>query len=86
MQMKMFLTRLGEGSRMIVNGDPSQIDLPPGQKSGLVQAVQILRGIEGVGHIAFREGDVVRHDLVRRIVDAYGTAEKTQPTRPIDRA
>ena len=71
MQMKMFLTRLGEGSRMIINGDPSQIDLPTGQTSGLVEASRILRDIEGVGRIRFAEGDVVRHDLVRRIVAAY---------------
>jgi phosphate starvation-inducible PhoH-like protein len=71
MQMKMFLTRLGEGSRMIVTGDPTQIDLPAGQKSGLIEAVRILRDIEGIGHIVFKEGDVVRHDLVRRIVTAY---------------
>jgi phosphate starvation-inducible PhoH-like protein len=74
MQMKMFLTRLGEGSRMIVNGDPTQIDLPPGQKSGLIEAVRILSGVEGIGRIIFREGDVVRHDLVRRIVTAYDAA------------
>ncbi|PXW58904.1 phosphate starvation-inducible protein PhoH [Chelatococcus asaccharovorans] len=71
MQMKMFLTRLGEGSRMIVTGDPSQIDLPPGQSSGLVEAVRLLSKVEGVGHIRFREGDVVRHELVKRIVKAY---------------
>jgi phosphate starvation-inducible PhoH-like protein len=71
MQMKMFLTRLGENSRMIVTGDPSQIDLPAGQKSGLVEAVRILDGVEGVGRITFRDVDVVRHDLVRRIVGAY---------------
>ena len=71
MQMKMFLTRLGEGSRMIVTGDPTQIDLPPGQKSGLIEAVRILDGVEGIGRVTFREGDVVRHDLVRRIVTAY---------------
>jgi phosphate starvation-inducible PhoH-like protein len=71
MQMKMFLTRLGEGSRMVVTGDPSQIDLPPGQKSGLVEAVRILDGVEGIGRVTFAEGDVVRHDLVRRIVGAY---------------
>ncbi len=73
MQMKMFLTRLGEGSRMIVTGDPSQIDLPPGQKSGLVEAVRILDGVEGIGRVTFSQGDVVRHDLVRRIVGAYET-------------
>ncbi|TXM62219.1 PhoH family protein [Methylobacterium sp. WL8] len=71
MQMKMFLTRLGENSRMIVTGDPSQVDLPPGQKSGLVEAVKVLDGVEGIGRITFRDVDVVRHDLVRRIVTAY---------------
>ncbi|MFC0217084.1 phosphate starvation-inducible PhoH-like protein [Pseudochelatococcus lubricantis] len=71
MQMKMFLTRLGEGSRMIITGDPSQIDLPPGQKSGLVEAVRVLEGVEGIGHVRFRDVDVVRHPLVRRIVHAY---------------
>ena len=71
MQMKMFLTRLGEGSRMIISGDPSQIDLPGAQKSGLVEAIEILAGLEGIGHVVFGEGDVVRHDLVARIVKAY---------------
>ena len=74
MQMKMFLTRLGEGSRMIVNGDPSQIDLPPGQRSGLVEATRVLDGVEGVARVVFRDVDVVRHDLVRRIVGAYDKA------------
>lgn len=71
MQMKMFLTRLGENSRMIITGDPSQIDLPTGQKSGLGEAISMLRGVEGIGHVRFHEADVVRHDLVRRIVAAY---------------
>ena len=71
MQMKMFLTRLGENSRMIVSGDPTQTDLPPGQKSGLSEAIRLLSGVEGIGHVVFREADVVRHDLVRRIVGAY---------------
>lgn len=71
MQMKMFLTRLGEGSRMIITGDPTQIDLPPGQKSGLIEAVAILDGVEGIGRVVFSHADVVRHDLVRRIVKAY---------------
>ena len=71
MQMKMFLTRLGENSRMIITGDPTQIDLPPGQKSGLIEAVSILKTVEGIGHVTFGHGDVVRHDLVRRIVKAY---------------
>lgn len=74
MQMKMFLTRLGESSRMIVTGDPSQTDLPAGQKPGLTEAIALLAPLEGIGHVVFREGDVVRHDLVRRIVGAYETA------------
>jgi phosphate starvation-inducible PhoH-like protein len=78
MQMKMFLTRLGEGSRMIINGDPTQIDLPPGQKSGLIEAVRILSGVEGIGRVVFREADVVRHDLVRRIVTAYDEASRAK--------
>jgi phosphate starvation-inducible protein PhoH and related proteins len=74
MQMKMFLTRLGEGSRMIITGDPTQIDLPPGQKSGLTEAVTLLTEVDGVGHVRFGHEDVVRHDLVRRIVKAYEDA------------
>ena len=71
MQMKMFLTRLGEGSRMIITGDPTQTDLPPGQKSGLSEAISLLGQLDGIGHVRFTGADVVRHDLVRRIVDAY---------------
>jgi phosphate starvation-inducible PhoH-like protein len=71
MQMKMFLTRLGENGRMIVTGDPSQTDLPSGQTSGLAEAVRLLADVEGVGHVAFTVDDVVRHELVARIVHAY---------------
>lgn len=71
MQMKMFLTRLGENSRMIVTGDPSQVDLPGGQTSGLAEAVKLLKDVEGVGHVAFSQEDVIRHELVARIVAAY---------------
>lgn len=71
-QMKMFLTRLGEGSRMIVNGDPSQIDLPGQQSSGLVEAIKLLSHIEEIGRVRFDENDVVRHELVAKIVNAYG--------------
>jgi phosphate starvation-inducible PhoH-like protein len=71
MQMKMFLTRLGEGSKMIITGDPTQIDLPPGQSSGLADALAILDGVEGIAHVAFTRADVVRHPLVGRIVEAY---------------
>ena len=74
MQMKMFLTRLGENSRMIVTGDPSQVDLPPGQTSGLAEAVRLLDGVEGVGICAFSADDVIRHELVARIVAAYDKA------------
>ena len=73
-QLKMFLTRLGEGSKMIVTGDPTQVDLPKGQDSGLFQAIEILRGIDEIGHIAFANADVVRRELVGRIVAAYDAA------------
>jgi len=74
MQMKMFLTRLGENSRMIVTGDPSQVDLPPGQTSGLAEATRLLRNVEGIGHVVYTAEDVIRHELVARIVDAYDKA------------
>jgi phosphate starvation-inducible protein PhoH and related proteins len=81
MQMKMFLTRLGEGSRMIITGDPTQVDLLPGQKSGLIEATALLPNLEGVGHVRFGYGDVVRHDLVGRIVKAYEDAGGTHQRR-----
>jgi phosphate starvation-inducible PhoH-like protein len=71
MQMKMFLTRLGDGSKMIVTGDPTQVDLPPGQVSGLTEASRILRDVPGVVQVTFSHEDVVRHELVARIVKAY---------------
>jgi phosphate starvation-inducible protein PhoH and related proteins len=74
MQMKMLLTRLGENSRMVVTGDPSQVDLPPGQTSGLADAVRLLEGIDGIAHVAFTAADVIRHELVARIVAAYDKA------------
>jgi phosphate starvation-inducible PhoH-like protein len=70
-QMKMFLTRLGEGSRMAITGDLSQIDLPRGTRSGLLDALETLEGVEGIGIVRFGDGDVVRHPLVARIVRAY---------------
>jgi phosphate starvation-inducible PhoH-like protein len=75
-QMKMFLTRLGENSRMIVTGDPSQVDLPPGQTSGLAEATRLLKDVEGIGLIAFTAADVIRHELVARIVEAYDKAAR----------
>lgn len=74
-QMKMFLTRLGEGSRMVVTGDPSQVDLPSGVKSGLAEAIVILAKVKGIGHVAFDAADIVRHPLVGRIVEAYDVAD-----------
>jgi phosphate starvation-inducible PhoH-like protein len=71
MQMKMFLTRLGENSVMMVTGDPSQVDLPLGAKSGLVEALHVLRDVPGIVTVRFGEKDVVRHPLVGRIVAAY---------------
>jgi phosphate starvation-inducible PhoH-like protein len=82
MQMKMFLTRLGENSRMIVTGDLSQTDLPPGQISGLNEAVGLLGKLGDVAHIAFTSADVVRHELVSRIVNAYDEASaRTTPAK-----
>ena len=72
-QMKMFLTRLGFGSKMVVNGDISQIDLPREQRSGLVVVREILERVEDVSFIHFGGEDVVRHKLVQRIVEAYGS-------------
>ena len=70
-QMKMFLTRLGFGSKAVVTGDITQIDLPPGKVSGLVEALKVVRGIEGIEVITFDDRDVVRHQLVQQIVKAY---------------
>jgi phosphate starvation-inducible protein PhoH and related proteins len=74
MQMKMFLTRMGPDSKMIVTGDTSQIDLPPNQRSGLKEAVRILNQTKGIGFVELSERDVVRHKLVRDIIEAYGKA------------
>ncbi|MGH6771669.1 MAG: PhoH family protein [Xanthobacteraceae bacterium] len=74
MQMKMFLTRLGENSRMIVTGDPSQVDLPHGQVSGLAEATRLLAKVEGIEQVTFTAQDVIRHELVARIVEAYDQA------------
>jgi phosphate starvation-inducible PhoH-like protein len=82
MQMKMLLTRLGENSRMVVTGDPSQVDLPSGQTSGLADAVRLLEGIEGIAHVGFTSADVIRHELVARIVDAYDKAAARKRERP----
>jgi len=75
-QMKMFLTRLGEHSRMAITGDPSQVDLPLGAKSGLRDALDVLEGVPGVATVNFSDADVVRHPLVTRIVKAYNARER----------
>ena len=74
-QMKMLLTRLGENSRLVVTGDPTQVDLPRGERSGLKDAVAILRGVEGVSFVYFSDVDVVRHRLVSKVLQAYGSRE-----------
>lgn len=71
MQMKMFLTRLGEGSRMVITGDPTQVDLPSSTPSGLSHALQILKSVKEIGFAHFNDQDIVRHPLVTRIVQAY---------------
>jgi phosphate starvation-inducible protein PhoH and related proteins len=76
-QMKMVLTRQGFGSKMVVNGDITQIDLPNGRRSGLIDAVEVLKGVEGISFIQFDERDVVRHTLVQRIVKAYERYNET---------
>lgn len=78
-QMKMFLTRIGLGSKAVITGDVTQIDLPKHQKSGLVEAQQVLKDIRGIAFSRFRSEDVVRHPLVQRIVDAYEKHDKLTP-------
>jgi phosphate starvation-inducible PhoH-like protein len=75
-QMKMFLTRLGYGSKAVVTGDVTQVDLPPGKTSGLKEAQAVLRGIPGIRFVNFTERDVVRHPLVQEIITAYDRAER----------
>lgn len=77
-QMKMFLTRLGEGSKMVITGDLSQVDLPPERKSGLRHAMTVLKDVEGIAVNRLTQKDVVRHSLVQKIVEAYEKAEKKQ--------
>ena len=78
-QMKMFLTRMGFGSKVVVTGDITQIDLPKGKKSGLVEAARVLKNVEGIDFCHLREADVVRHELVKRIISAYDRYYRTYP-------
>ena len=77
-QMKMFLTRMGMNAKFIITGDPSQIDLPMRQKSGLTEAMRILNDVNEIGFVYLTEEDVVRHPIVRKIINAYGNEEKRQ--------
>ena len=77
-QIKMFLTRMGQNTKMIVTGDASQIDLPPSTRSGLLEAQQILKGVKGISFIEMNQKDIVRHKLVTRIVEAYDKFDKSQ--------
>jgi phosphate starvation-inducible PhoH-like protein len=81
-QMLMFLTRLGEGAKCVVTGDPSQVDLRSGTRSGLQEALEVLRGIDGVAVAEFSRSDVVRHPVVQRIIDAYATARNAGEGQP----
>lgn len=81
-QIKMFLTRLGIGSKMIVTGDVTQIDLPRTTASGLIQALKILRNVKGIGRVEFEKKDIVRHHLVQRIVEAYERHDEEEQATP----
>ena len=83
-QIKMFLTRLGMNAKMIVTGDVTQIDLPPSTTSGLIQAMQILKGVKGIGRIEFTKKDIVRHKLVQRIVEAYDKFDEKKKNQKTD--
>jgi phosphate starvation-inducible PhoH-like protein len=74
-QFKMFLTRMGKSAKFIINGDESQVDLPKNQQSGLSQALKVLDGVKGIGVVRFDEKDVIRHDLVKKIIVAYKKEE-----------
>lgn len=84
-QMKMFLTRLGFGSKAVVTGDTTQIDLPRGKHSGLLDAIKVLQGVEGIEFSFLKDTDVVRHPLVRRIINAYDRYGETHPQQEEDK-
>ncbi|MEM7216792.1 MAG: PhoH family protein [Pseudomonadota bacterium] len=85
-QMKMFLTRIGFGSTAVITGDITQIDLPRGQGSGLINAMSVLRGVKGISFTSFTSGDVVRHPLVQKIVEAYSSFDASQAAAQRDQA
>ena len=77
-QMKMFLTRMGYGAKVVITGDITQTDLPPGQRSGLRDALELIRDIRGIGTIAFTDADVVRHPLVAALIRAYDARDRAR--------
>ncbi|HWZ12451.1 MAG TPA: PhoH family protein [Acidobacteriaceae bacterium] len=82
-QMKMFLTRLGNNSKAVITGDVTQIDLPNPKKSGLLEAIAVLKGVDGISFCHFEDGDVVRHSLVQRVIRAYEGFGRDQPSLPL---
>ena len=84
-QMKMFLTRIGFGSKAVITGDITQIDLPKREQSGLVEAIKVLQGIEGISFVWFKDEDVVRHPLVARIIKAYEEFERAKEKQSLDK-
>src|SRR5690606_30879416 len=84
LQMKMFLTRMGMTAKFVVTGDMSQVDLPRRQRSGLAYAMDILNGIEGIEIIRLQQSDVIRHSLVKRIIDAFDKAEAEEKKKKED--
>jgi phosphate starvation-inducible PhoH-like protein len=82
-QMKMFLTRLGNNSKAVITGDITQIDLPNPRKSGMLEAIEVLKGVDGICFCHFEDGDVVRHHLVQRVIRAYDGFGRNQPTLPL---
>ena len=83
MQMKMFLTRLGVTSKAIITGDITQIDLPPSDKSGLIDAINVLKNVNGISFVEFDSRDVVRHKLVKKIISAYAEKEKIKEKKNV---
>ncbi|MEJ7555132.1 MAG: PhoH family protein [Aquificaceae bacterium] len=84
-QMKMFLTRIGFGSKAVITGDITQIDLPKREQSGLVEAIKVLQGIEGISFVWFKDEDVVRHPIVARIIKAYEEFERAKEKQSLDK-
>ncbi|MDD4200471.1 MAG: PhoH family protein, partial [Eubacteriales bacterium] len=85
-QMKMFLTRMGFGSKVVVNGDVTQIDLPRGKKSGLIEVSKILKDVEGIGFCYLKDVDVVRHQLVKKVISAYDSYYRAHPPKEDEQA